>query len=53
MNSHLFGFSKQDTNTKCIELAGRSPWAKEKEIKYKMFTNFILSNFTTALGIET
>lgn len=40
---------EQDTMTKCIILA---EWAKEKEIKCRMFTKFILSNFTTASGIE-
>lgn len=32
---------------------GRSPWAEEKDTEYKRFTNFILSNFTIASGIET
>lgn len=52
MNFYLFGFSKQDTNTKCIELT-EVHGLKKKELKYKMFTNFILSNCTTASGIET
>jgi hypothetical protein len=26
----------------------RNPWTKEKGFGYKMFTNFIVSNFTTS-----